>query len=61
MTETCPHSAKVCYPTEREAKKALTRLIRVRAVQGSDTFEVSAYKCPKDRRHWHLTSLDQPR
>lgn len=48
--------AKVTYPTEREARKALTRLIRFRAVDPKSEFmEDHAYHC-QECDLWHLTS-----
>jgi hypothetical protein len=49
---------KVCYPTQREANKALTKLLRFRAVHGkTDRMELRAYACPTCEA-WHLTSME---
>ena len=53
----CP-SGKIPYRDQREARKQLTRLLRRRAVSGTDRIEVGAYACP-DCDAWHLTHLDQ--
>lgn len=54
QTATCP-VGKVSYPSEREARKALTRLVRFRAVHGDGFLEDHAYRCPACPS-WHLTS-----
>jgi len=53
----CP-SGKVRYPTQREANKALTKLLHFRAVQGmTDRMEIRAYSCQRCDG-WHTTSMD---
>lgn len=48
--------AKVSYPSQAEARKALTKLVRFRGVQcQTDYMEDHAYACPHCES-WHLTS-----
>lgn len=51
---TCP-TGKITYPSDREARKTLTRLIRHRAVRGDQRIEDHSYQCPECGA-WHLTS-----
>lgn len=53
-SSSCP-LGKISYPTDREARKALTRLVRIRAVKGSERMEDHSYRCPECGA-WHLTS-----
>lgn len=54
MTARCP-LGKVGYPSDREARKVLTRLVRFRAVTFAERMEDHSYRCP-ECGDWHLTS-----
>lgn len=57
MAEAECETGKIRYGSQREANKALTKLLRFRAVQGrTERLEQRSYHCrPCDG--WHLTSM----
>lgn len=50
---------KIKYTSQAEARKALTKLTKFRAIHGGDLdrLEQRAYPCPICVGSWHLTSM----
>lgn len=58
--ERCKATGKLMFRTEHAARVALVGCIMKRNAGRSDRKETDVYLCPKCK-HWHMTSMAQPK